>query len=102
MTSELRDKVKSELFEIMSHYAEDFCFKVNGVQSFQATDVNDYIRQILSIPELAIVDRKAKMPSPYILTDSLGNLNDDFGLGTLRQKQILSQAGWVKEVKDGA
>ena len=50
--------------------------------------------QILSIPELAIVDREAQPPIRFIHPDASGVLSYDQA-----QKDML-KAGWVREVKD--
>jgi len=86
--SEIRDRVKAELFEIVSHYAESFCLKVQGLQSFQSLEIDDYIKRILSIKiddryELAIVDREEKFPDNPCIAD-----------------RWIKKAGWVKEVKE--
>ncbi len=81
--SEIKDKVKKQLSWV---YAE-----IGTPSGNQKTYLSpDQINQILSIPELAIVNREAKLPEPY---------PNHVSLCTDVQVDML-KAGYVKEIKD--
>ena len=81
--SEIRDRAIHQLVNILVNYEADRDYSLS-----QSVD------KILSIPELAVVDRKAELPA--------------FPLATLKANQScyeamsewMLKAGWVKEVKD--
>lgn len=83
--TEIRDRVKGEALEFIRHGASP----------------EQILEKILSIPELAIVDRKAELPSPGIEADLKHRLVTLEGIiGAYRMaQQDMGEAGWVKEVK---
>jgi len=101
--SEIRDKVKGELDIALENY---FVF-VDGIhkqfekgtitweeEGLKLKELKEEIiaEQILSIPELAIVDREAKLPEKEFVSS---NENCRYKEA---QRDML-KAGWVKEVK---
>lgn len=67
------------------------------------TDVSSTIDTILSIPELAIVDREAKLPSVNHNWRPLGtemSLDDIFDSGQTMAQETMVDMGWIKEVTD--
>ncbi len=63
-------------------------------------DVWDMAKQILNLPFLALVDRKAKLPE---LSKGLHLTQDrpsDYSLGQKDMQQTLVKQGWVKEIKE--
>jgi len=60
--SEIRDKVESNLEDILKRYAEDFYIHTEsqGKTKYPIMTLPEAIHKILSIPELAGVDREAK------------------------------------------
>jgi len=96
--SEIRDRVIEQLyaklkaFETMLSNSEiaEFLDKEAMMQSG--------IEQILSIPELAVVDREAELPkNPYL---SRGMMKSYQYSGYEKAQQDMLKAGWVKEIKN--
>jgi len=96
--SKERDKVKRAIAEII---VRDWDLrKLSG----------EVAEDILAIPELAVVDRDAELISEISfhlgsLQIEIGNLFENyptnFNVVMKRLGEILREAGWVKEVKDG-
>jgi len=86
--SEIRDKTELQIKGILLK-----CFTKTREWTQTATD------KILSISELAIVDRKAKLPyKPYDVGGVIRN--EGFYIAYDKAQQDMLKAGWVKEVKD--
>ena len=81
--SEIRDRAKARVKGLIYTYKR--------VKDADLTD--DLANQILSIPELAIVDKRAELPK-------LVSTNDMAKTGERVGRYNLLQAGWVKEVKE--
>ena len=89
--SEARDKVKSHVSGLMQ------CYKLKKV-SWEIAEL------ILSVKELAIVDREAELPTipdPPIYSDKpYSDIEKQaFRVGILTYRNSVLKAGWVKEVK---
>jgi len=84
--SEIRDRVRTQFRDILRQHLE--AYQQMGLGASERA-----IYQILSIPELAIVDREAELPDyrmePYEVHRTIQKA----------QKDML-KAGWVKEVKE--
>lgn len=87
--SKIRDRVIKEL--------EDRCrsmITASHYNQLDETQFRNYIEGILSIPELAIVDRKAQPPIRFIHPD------DSSVLSYEKCKEDMLKVGYIKEVKD--
>jgi len=106
-----RDRVEKNLREIIiaaecfgRHSSEEVWYE--GSEEAE----NDYTDQILSIPELAIVDREAELPRNHWIETieqhkAIGidpQTAIDRKLGYAEAQQDMLKAGWIKGVKDGA
>lgn len=62
------------------------------------------VLDLLEIPELIVVDGKAKCPQRPRLTEAYphytGTKDECFSLGQITAQENMIKAGWVKEVKD--
>lgn len=94
--SEIRDKVVKDLHTILDDWVDS------------KYGQNNALNRILSIPELAIVDRGADIASAIsfnlgCLQAEIGNLYENypanFNLIMGRLRKVLGEAGYVKEVK---
>lgn len=84
--SEARDKVKIKMARKMH------CISQGGWDALEEkykSEALEVIEQILLVPELAIVDREAKLPSVTLYPT------------IVCYKEALKKEGWLKEVKDG-
>ena len=94
---EIRDRVREEIAEKICNGCpiHDDCF--NSDSEYRQCYIDEPIDAILAIPELAIVDRKAKLPPCPIKVDCIetGLLHQQY----LLAQQSMLQAGYVKEVK---
>lgn len=100
--SEIRDKAIIALQDLLGG-----CLDTEGTDECQhLTDqqVRHLIKAILSIPELAIVDRGTELPeNPHRKTLELQPyLNNISHKAYKVSQQDILKAGWVKEVKDEA
>ncbi len=91
--SEIRDKVKRQLDDIFRDY-----------MSGETWD--NCAKKILSIPELAIVDREAELPKrmtreaiPGDMARSM-ELNKNINFGYEQAQQDMRKAGWIREIKE--
>lgn len=101
--SEIKDRVKKRVAIIIFEHEQKRVIKKFGVKKLKDWDRLsveikntwlELIEEILSISELAIVDREAK---PHKYTSLL--LSNDYIEGTQHAQQDMLKAGWVKEVK---
>lgn len=84
--SEIRDKVKR---------------KLEAILTYDETNTIEKVMSILSIPELAIVDREAELPKLKSLTGEAPLAEKTaYLLGVTDTGEQVLKAGWVKEVKD--
>lgn len=81
MMSEIRDRAKDKI--------KDKILKYHNVVLFE-----DEVDDLLSIPELAVVDRRTELP-PILIDPKYTRVE------IIRQyKEILQNKGWVKEIKN--
>ena len=85
---EIKELVIDELLSILRNYE---------YAKGEETD-RRLIRAVLSIPELAVVDRGAKFPLPYVPVDDQGSPDLRFAHGAKKQRE--SMKGWIKEVSN--
>jgi len=91
--SEIRDKVEQQLNDIFRDY-----------MSGETWD--NCAKKILSIPELAVVDRKAELPKRMTRETIPGDmarsmeLNKNINFGYEQAQQDMRKAGWIREIKD--
>jgi len=95
--------IRQELKKQLEAYLNSW---VNDEESGASTgDVVDDILNVRVFPQIAVVDREAKLPCWYKLTSqSASRLAGDFRIVTVPvqiTKQDMLEVGWVKEVKDG-
>lgn len=99
--SEIKDKVRGEiaLCKLCNDYgmtedAMKLCIEQDKIRQNHIDDAYKFASKLLSIPELAIVDRDAELPKidPHRLSDSAF----DYGLA----QEDMVNAGYVLEVKD--
>jgi len=81
--SEIRDKVIGEMLTAV----DAVYFERYGSERIHTKDHSKVMNRILSVPELAIVDRGAKLPSVMSCPTMV------------HYKEALKKEGWVKEVK---
>lgn len=97
--SEIRDKVTQEIFHILNKNTdENYQFKPN-ISMIGTT------KEILSIPEIAIVDREVKFPeNPVDHEHFESELEEQYLCGEYNGfelcKGFIVKEGWVKEIKD--
>lgn len=93
--SELRDKTEKRLLDIISD-ARLTAYQDGkaGHTAFRIGNL-DFQSQILSIPELAVVDREAELPDTPCKRDGYAVYWRCYQLA----QQDMKEAGWVKEVK---
>ena len=96
--SEIRDRVKIELDGVVAEILRD----VSGVDAYRY-----YTDKILSIPELAVIDREAELPKITYVTKRIVEDWDRHTrvveVETTLDKEAfdaLLKAGWVKEVEE--
>lgn len=92
--SEIRDKIKEHFREskhiIIAHSRNESMSLTEKRENIELEE-DHFAAQILSIPELAIVDRKVGLPEPH--------MHPPEGV-LIRFISDLRKAGWVKEVKE--
>jgi len=104
--SEIRDKVTEEIQGILLRYMSAI-----HAELIHSHDDVFLTEKILSIPELAIVDREAELPKELIhLFELVVLVNhacifyyitpEEAGLHLAEIAKDMLKAGWVKEVKD--
>ena len=111
--SEIRDRVIKKLkYEILDQKFNKIATNSDGVWAgYQLTHkvIADFVDQILSIPEMAIVDREAKLPSfdvnkvvAEIKSPHWLSLGEKIGFDIIISltQEAIRKEGWVKEVKD--
>lgn len=81
--SEIVEKVKNRLWDI-----------INPMGICASDDLLIVINEILSIPELAIVDREAILPRIKAVKDE----DADYAKGADDMREVIRMTGWVKEV----
>lgn len=109
--SEIKDRVEKELDEMLEveldAYTQGLLLHPMNMPRLKGIAKQSLHEAILSIPELAIVDREAKVPQRQKLGD--GDLllraedkNDIYLNGQLIAQEHMLKAGWAKEVKSGS
>jgi len=98
--SEIRDKARGEI----AQHIYDAVFPGadwDEPSEYEKEPFYDRASQLLSIPELAIVDRDAELP-PIIVRDAEGQSDglDEFGRGQIDGQRRMLNEGWIKEVKE--
>lgn len=96
--SEIRDKVKGKIGEVIDRYAG------YSMQDDPDQWMRDQLEEILSIPELAIVDRDAELPRIVSIPPNPETHSQDYKDGYVDGQQvyqlIMQKVGYVKEIKD--
>lgn len=108
--SEIRNKIKEYFKEskrtIIAHSRDESMSLTEKRENIELEE-DHFIDQILSIPELAVVDREAELPKIIEQKPKLGTIAETLYLKQevkLQKKaqQDMLKAGWVKEIKDGS
>ena len=92
--SEIRDKVKREIGQAIIVGFLDYC-NVDALRLYEFIE-----NKILSIPELAIVNREAKVPQRKVLGSKDNAYRDTYMQGEIDAQQDMLKGHWVKEVID--
>jgi len=93
-----RDKVKEEIDNRLRGFIISYNQAEDSYQ--QLLIVEKYRNYILSIPELAVVDRNAELPdNPFTYPHPMVRVSEQRA-AYMRAQQDMLKAGWVKEVKD--
>jgi len=87
--SKERDKVREKIIEILSQPLE--AQWTGDAQDAIEQGIKNQADQILSIPELAVVDRNAELPTPPAL--------DVSNIGTIKDPEYQAWEQYLKEYK---